>query len=575
MLIFFPPVVIGQIETDEPVPPPELEGVSGVLPELDELPFLAIPYQPPELPADPVEGPRYRLPSAARFLPPRAVPVPATRFHSFSLDGNTVFDDTELASCVESFRNRDILLEDLDQIRFEISRLYISRGYINSGATIPEQDFRDGNLNIWIVEGRLTDVIPRGNKGLTNRYLSSRILVDQERPLHFPTLQQRLQVLQGNPNILRLNAELKPGLVPGEALMAIEVQEAPKWSYGLDFQNQRSPSVGGEQAEVWFENRNLSGYSDLLRARLGLFSGDISDLESAGVSNYALLYQRPLLADDTTLILGGSGQDYSILEEPFQDLSIKGESQVIFGGFRRPIYRSLENEVWLSVLLESSHDETTVLGRPFSISPGSVNGELDLTVLRFGQDWTRRTRESALSLRSIISIGIDAWDSTEQLEEPDGEFTTFLLESQYSKRIDERGDILVLRGGLGLTTDPLPPPAQFRLGGFYTVRGYRENLLVSDNGIYGGIDFQIPLISDEQIPNWNLWFVPFVDGGIGWDDGISGSESLMSVGFGFRLNYKDWFRGEIFYGIPLTSQPDRLDDLQDQGIHFRMSLARF
>jgi hemolysin activation/secretion protein len=215
------------------------------------------------------------------------------------------------------------------------------------------------------------------------------------------------------------------------------------------------------------------------------------------------------------------------------------------------------------------------LGRPFTISPGSVNGELDLTILRLGVDWTRRTRESVFTLRSAISAGIDALGATDQKEEPDSEFLTWLVESQYSRRMNKRGDLLVLHGGLGLANDSLPPPAQVCLGGRYTVRGYRENFLVRDNGFYGGVDYQIPVVTDEKELGWNLWLVPFVDGGIAWDHRTPSTEGLLSAGLGIRANYSDWFRAELFYGVPITDRDDSSDDLQDEGIHFRMSLARF
>ncbi len=283
---------------------------------------------------------------------------------------------------------------------FEIARHYVSAGYLNSGATLPEQDFRNGTLHIQITEGRLTEVIVTGNKSLADSDFSSRILLGNKRPLHFPTLQKRLQILQKNDNITRLNAELKPGLVHGEA---------PKWSYGLDFQNQRSPSVGGEQAYLWFENTNASGVSDLLRARLGLFSGSPDHLDFAGFDNLSAQYQRPLLVDDTTLMLGWMTEDHSILEEPFRNLNIDGKTYSIFGGLRRPFHRSLRDEVWLSLLLECSHDQTEVLGRPFSVSPGSVDGELDLTVIRLGLDCTRRSLQSAFAHRSILRSASMPW----------------------------------------------------------------------------------------------------------------------------------------------------------------------
>lgn len=575
ILLICPPLLTAQPAADRPSVLPELgEDSPDALPDLN-LPFLALPYDFPNPSAGDSIARPFELPAVDRYLPPRAIPVPMLRFKNFTIEGNTVFSDEEIVGSLGGFLGREILREDLDQLKFAITRHYVSAGYLNSGATIPEQDFRDGILQIQITEGRLTDVIVTGNKSLTDSYLSSRILLGNKRPLHFPTLQKRLQILQENDNITRLNAELKPGLVPGEALIVIEVGEAPKWSYGLDYHNQRSPSVGGEQADLWFENTNTSGVSDLLRARLGLFSGNPDDLDFAGFDNLSAQYQRPLLADDTTLMLGWLTEDYSILEEPFRSLNIEGESYSIFGGLRRPLHRSLRDEVWLSLLLERSHDQTEVLGRPFSVSPGSVNGELDLTVIRLGLDWTRRSLQSAFSHRSILSVGINALDATEPPTEPDGSFVTWFSESQYSRLLDESGSLLVIHASLGLSNDALPPPAQFRLGGRYTVRGYRENFLVRDNGVGGGVDFRIPILPAEEDHGWEFWLVPFLDGGIAWNDGDSAGEGLLAVGCGIMVNYSDWFSGELFWGIPLVNQDDSSDDLQDQGIHFRLSVARF
>jgi len=421
-----------------------------------------------------------------------------------------------------------------------------------------------------------------GNHSLSDRYLKMKMLGGGGVPLHFPTLQRELQVLQENPNIARINAELKPGLEPGEALMVMELEELPRWGYGMDFHNQRSPSVGGEQAEVWFEDRSLTGFSDNLRVRLGLFSGDPEELDFAGLENLSVFYQRPLLADDTSLIVGGSTEDYSILEEPFRGLAIDGESWSVTTGVRHPLYRSLNNEVWLSFLLEKSEDTTFLLGRPFTVSPGSVDGKLDLTRLSLGAEWTRRTQSSVLAARTAVTAGIDALGATRQPSEPDSEFLLWTAGVQYSLRLPEskkwlpeRDDLVVVQAGFQMSNDALPPPAQFRMGGRYTVRGYRENYMVRDQGFFAGVEYQIPLRTGDGTSDWNLWVAPFVEGGIGWDWRESDRESLLACGIGLRGTVGDWFEGELYFGLPLSNRSDQDSDLQDHGIHFRMGMARF
>jgi hemolysin activation/secretion protein len=133
----------------------------------------------------------------------------------------------------------------------------------------------------------------------------------------------------------------------------------------------------------------------------------------------------------------------------------------------------------------------------------------------------------------------------------------------------------VLHGGCGLSNEPLPPPSQIRVGGRYTVRGYRENFLVRDNGCFAGADYQIPLVSDAKNLNWNVWIVSFIDAGVAWNHEESITETIAAAGIGIRANYSDWFRSEFYFGVPLRNQVNDRDDIQDQGIHFRISAGKF
>ncbi|WAK74656.1 hypothetical protein AP9108_32925 [Arthrospira sp. PCC 9108] len=58
----------------------------------------------------------------------------------FSFEGNTAFSDQQLAEVTQSFLNRPITFAELLQARSAITNLYISEGYITSGAFIPPRN---------------------------------------------------------------------------------------------------------------------------------------------------------------------------------------------------------------------------------------------------------------------------------------------------------------------------------------------------------------------------------------------------------------------------------------------------
>ena len=99
--------------------------------------------------------------------------------------------------------------------------------------------------------------------------------------------------------------------------------------------------------------------------------------------------------------------------------------------------------------------------------------------------------------------------------------------------------------------------------------------MVQDQGVFAGVEYQIPLCNGTAESNWSLWLAPFVDGGVGWNSEHSSGEALLSCGVGLRGSVSDWFEGELYFGLPLLNRSDQDSDLQDLGIHFRVGLARF
>src|SRR6266496_4115017 len=81
----------------------------------------------------------------------------------FRFVGNHAFSTGDLAKQVEKYKNRELTAEDLEQARQDLTLLYINKGYVNSGAVLPEQDGKNGIITFELVEGRLTGINLKGN----------------------------------------------------------------------------------------------------------------------------------------------------------------------------------------------------------------------------------------------------------------------------------------------------------------------------------------------------------------------------------------------------------------------------
>ncbi|MBP0007694.1 MULTISPECIES: POTRA domain-containing protein [unclassified Roseofilum] len=98
----------------------------------------------------PVSSPPAR-PTPEELLPPSdpepELPKLPTQIivKQFQAIGSTVFSAEELAAITAPFTHRPLSLAELFEVRAQITQAYRDRGYINSGAFIPPQEFLGDN----------------------------------------------------------------------------------------------------------------------------------------------------------------------------------------------------------------------------------------------------------------------------------------------------------------------------------------------------------------------------------------------------------------------------------------------
>ena len=132
----------------------------------------------------------------------------------------------------------------------------------------------------------------------------------------------------------------------------------------------------------------------------------------------------------------------------------------------------------------------------------------------------------------------------------------------------------MLRGDIQFADRPLVPFEQFSLGGQESIRGYRQDLLLKDNGIFASAEVRVPVVRFSGNNNL-LQVAPFVDFGTGWNrggredtDSDSEPNTLVSLGFGVRLQLEDNLSARFDWGIPLVSVSGDKDSWQENGLYF-------
>lgn len=505
--------------------------------------------------------------------------APTLQIERFGFEGNTAFPDEELSELLADYVGRPITSEELQQARELLTQHYTSKGYINSGAIIKRQTLEDGVLTFDIVEGKLTEIALKSSnkRRLRDGFIEGNVRQGLTTPLNMNQLRDRLQLLRQNTNIDRVNAELKPTGIPGESLLEINLEETSPYDVELIFDNSRAPSIGAERLYLAVAHNNLTGNSDSLGVLYGLTRNGFEDMKFGDDKDIAGYYTLPVNHRGTTFELSASKNDTLIVEEPFDQFDITSESTTFGFSIRHPLYRKFDREISLSLTCERRNNETFFEGEPFSFSLGSQDGETTVSVVRFGIDGLKRSQHGVIAAYSAVSVGLDVLDSTQNPNPlPDGSFVSWQGQLQYICRLFATDIQLVSKVSTQLSADPLLSLEQFSLGGSMSVRGYRENQIIRDNGVAGSLELRVPLITNKA-GRFLMRLAPFVDYGYGWNkrdgqEGVPESEDICSVGLGLLFDPHPRVTGELYWGYAFQDFEASDYDLQDDGIHFSFTV---
>ncbi|CAK0749931.1 putative POTRA domain-containing protein [Gammaproteobacteria bacterium] len=509
-------------------------------------------------------------PAPAMILPPvpppessRLASGPVVLLQEVRFEGNQVFSDAQLAAVVAPDLGRTLTAEDLQAIRHRLTRFYIDHGYISSGVVLPDQELVDGLVHFRVIEGKISGVQVSGHRRLQSRFIEQGLLPDPAEVLNIQKLQDRVLLLHQDPAIERVLLEVVPGLRQGEASLSAEVTEANPWHWQIEANNYRSPDVGSEQGVLTGGFSNLTGHADALQ---------VAYAHSQGLDDVSADYDFPLGSRTLAVTLAGEYIDARVISPAFKKLDIESQSRRFNVGLRYFPVRRPDIEFKLGLKLEWADSRVSQSNEPFAFpdSGSSDNGNSSVAAVRFTQEWSSRSPDQVLAARSIFSLGLDAFGSTIRSHGPDSRFLSWMGELQWAWRFGEnRRYQQIARAMARFSDDTLLPLERFSLAGPNTVRGYREGLLVRDDGWLVSLEFRAPLTSAEN--GWqSLQVAPFIDLGQTWNKSES-HESLDSAGVGLRWQPTEQWQANLYYGVPLGDIRHPTNTLQDHGVLFQVS----
>ena len=503
---------------------------------------------------------------------PTPEPAPTTdtiQVNKIEVTGSTVFGSNQLDPIIKPVEGRTVTLAQLRAVADQITQLYLDRGDITTRAILVDQNITDGVVQIRVIEGKIERIDVEGTRHVNPDYVRSRVALGAKPPLNTGKLEDQLRLLRADPLFENVEASLRSGSAPGQSIVVVRVTEANRFQANVGVDNSSPPSVGGERFGTSLLYRNLTGLGDQIAA-------SYNRTWTGGADTFDFSYRVPVNAMNGTLELRYAPNRNHITLPPFDTFDIKGNSDLYEISYRQPLKRSPREEFALSLGL-THQDGQTFLGAtptPFTIGTES-NGVSRTSVIKFGQDYVRRSVNGAWGMRSLFSLGTGLLDATLNPEPiPDSRFFSWLGQVQRVQILSE-DNFLIVQGDLQLTPNSLLPSEQFVIGGAQSVRGFRQNARGGDNGLRFSVEDRITIQRDEA-GSPTMFLAPFFDLGWVWNKSdnpnvLQDQTFLAGAGLGLLWKPLPRLNLRIDYGLPLVNLRDRGTNAQDEGFYFNVN----
>jgi hemolysin activation/secretion protein len=273
--------------------------------------------------------------------PPLTVGAGETvRVKTIRFSGATVLvPEAELQALVADAMGRELDFTALQQLAERTTAHLKQSGWFLARAYLPKQDVTEGNIEIALIAGRLSEkepvritaegklalrIDPERLKAIANRQLPAGAAAREDE------LNRAVLLMNDLPGVA-VRARLEPGDQEGETRILLALDEGPLFSGNATVDNHGSRDTGIEQINASLNVNNPSGIGDQITAGV---------TESAGTHLARLGYSLPVGSNGIKLNFGYTDMRYTVRSATGRASGLTGESQTITTGVMMPWLRS-------------------------------------------------------------------------------------------------------------------------------------------------------------------------------------------------------------------------------------------
>lgn len=483
-----------------------------------------------------------------------------------TLIGNTVFTSAELAKFVEPLEGLPQNLSMINEAIDKINKKYSEDGYILAKVSNVD-DNAEGVLTFTISEGIIEKIQLDGNQKTKDYVIQRNILTKTGTIYNENIFKKDIAKIYDTQIFEEVNRKIEPDPEhDGKYIVTVEVKEGSSNNVsigaGLD-------SALGVFGSLSYNEKNLFGKGQKLSATGMIGSGLL--LSDASIKNrmnfqLELNFFEPHFIDETNSLASklyyrdlGSYQVPLAIEQRFGWNSKLTHKVRGYDNLSTTLGFGYEN----INLKEGDYNQIAALYREHNINISRRQEQLaDGSFLNIAPGVKYSTLDSEFMPREGLVANanfLEAFGITESKRTNGrlvGGVTRYLP-------IAKKSTLLVgAKGGIKIHGDEMPEIMAFRLGGPYTIRGFKMNGVGSgESFLMASTELQTPLPFMDKMKFEvlkNLRFAMFMDAGRVFDPTITSTLydrplSAITMGVGLRVNIRGMGPISVDYGLPITN----------------------
>ena len=487
----------------------------------------------------------------------------------FTIEGNTVVSTEEILQFLLPLKGKPQNITEINSAIVKIQNLYNEKGYILARVDSVTDD-PDGTVNISLKEGTIDKIMISGNEKTKDYIIERNILTEPGTIYNENQIKEDLVRLYATQAFKDVTREIEPSTEDPDMYditIKVEEQRTANLSVGGGVD-----TVTGLFGSVGIADNNFKGRNE--RLALNVLAGTGVILNDASIQRRMnlqaeLSYYLPYFFNaDTSLLNKIYYRDFGSYQVPLAIERRLGAEVTV--AHRMKFNKHVTSTFSLGV--ENVHVSEGDFGKisslynrynvPITERAKQLDGGLFLSLspamIFDTRDNATVTRKGTMaSIRFDEEIGLNGLDKTH------GKLTGMI--KQYIPVGKKSSLSFTAKAGGKIHGDEMPDVMAYRLGGPYTIRGFKmSGVGTGDAFVMGSAEFAtpIPFLDRTKIKFLNnLRFTMFIDAGKIFNNTISDTlydrpGYAVAAGVGLKLYIPGMGPLSIDYGIPLTNPGD-------------------